>query len=137
MRANDVQYQMAIMAVAVEYRDDNEVMVAHRAYMNHVAIEPPAGGEKAHNIQTGQKLVALLKMLFERIGTSFSEADIDKMSYHTKGVGMQDDLLHAALYGMVRIANALERQDQTLVGTVDQEADTKPGMETQTSGVKR
>lgn len=127
MRANDVQYQMAIMAVAVEYRDDAEVMAAHRAYMNHVAIEPGEGHEQAHNTQTGQKLVALLKLLFDRIGTKFSEADIDKMSYHTKGVGMQDDLLHAALFGMVRVANALERQEQILAVSVgkDDEPETK------------
>lgn len=123
MRVNDVQYQMAIMAVAVEFRDDKEVMAAHREYMNHVAIEPPQGGEQAHGTQTGQKLVALLKLLFDRIGTQFSEADIDKMSYHTKGVGMQDELLHAALYGMVRIANALERQEQMLAEQVVSQAD--------------
>lgn len=119
MRANDIQYQMAIMAVAVEYRDDKSVMAAHKAYMNHVEIEPAPGSEEAHDKVTGQKLVALLKLLFDRIGTQFSEADIDKMSYHTKGVGLQDRLLHEALYGMVRVANALERQEQIIDGSVE------------------
>lgn len=120
MRVNDIQYQMAIMAVAVEYRDDPPIMAAHKAYMNHVEIEPAPGAEEAHDKITGQKLVALLKLLFNRIGTDFSEADIDKMSYHTKGVGMQDRLLHEALFGMVRVANALERQEQVLAGAVGQ-----------------
>ncbi len=120
MRANDIQYQMAIMAVAVEYRDDPAVMAAHRVYMNHVEVEPAKGGEEAHDKLTGQKLVALLKLLFNRIGTDFSEADIDKMSYHTKGVGMQDRLLHEALFGMVRVADALERQEAVLAQSVAQ-----------------
>lgn len=120
MRVNDIQYQMAIMAVAVEYRDDSAVMTAHRAYMNHVDVEPAKGGEEAHDKITGQKLVALLKLLFNRIGTDFSEADIDKMSYHTKGVGMQDRLFHEALFGMVRVANALERQEAMLAGNLTQ-----------------
>lgn len=118
MRANDIQYQMAIMAVAVEYRNDEPVMRAHRDYMNHVDITPSAGTEEPHHKITGQKLVALLKLLFKRIGTEFSEADIDKMSYHTKGVGEQDRLLHEALLGMVRVANALERQERLLADSM-------------------
>lgn len=126
MRANDIQYQMAIMAVAVEYRNDHDVMAAHRAYMNHVEITPAPGAEEGHDKVTGQKLVALLKLLFKSIGTEFSEADIDKMSYHTKGVGMQDRLLHEALFGMVRVANALERQEQIIAGSVGQD-EADPG----------
>lgn len=115
LRPNDVQFQMAIMAVGVEYRKDETVMLAHSEFMKHVELPVSEGNEQSHDKQTGQKLVALLKILFKRIGTDISEAEIDKMSYSTKGVGMQDDLLHGALAAMIRIAKTLENQEQMMI----------------------
>lgn len=126
LRPNDVQFQMAIMAVGVEYRKDEKVMFAHSEYMNHVGLPVAPGHEEAHNKVTGQKLVALLKLLFKRVGTEISEAEIDKMSYATIGVGMQDDLLHGALAAMIRIAKTLENQEKLMIGqTLDETDQTK------------
>lgn len=121
LRPNDIQFQMAIMAVGVEYRKDKAVMNAHSEFMKHVSLTVAPGTEQTHDEQTGHKLVALLKILFERIGTKISEAEIDRMSYSTKGVGMQDELLHGALAAMIRIAKTLENQEQLMIrGSLDE-----------------
>lgn len=108
-RPHDVQFQWAVMAVAIEFRKDKTVMAAHLAYMRHVGLPVPNGGELAHDRITSQLLSSLLKVLFTRTGSKMSEADIESLSYYTVGVGKRERLLEEALQGMVRIADTLEK----------------------------
>jgi hypothetical protein len=107
--AND-QYQWAIMAVAIEYRNDKEVMAAHLAYMRHVGLQVTPEMAAVHDRQTGEKLSTLMKLLFARVGSKISEADIDSLSYYTVGAGKRDEIIVNALIAIVRVANTLEEQ---------------------------
>lgn len=111
--AND-QYQWAIMAVAIEYRKDKEVMAAHLAYMRHVGLPITPETAVAHDKQTSEKLSTLMKLLFDRVGSKMSEADIDSLSYYTVGAGKRDELVANALTGIVRVADTLENQMKLL-----------------------
>lgn len=109
-RPHDAAYQMAIMAVAIEFRKDREVMAAHLDLMRHVNLPAVPGGEQAQHQLMNQKLVSLMKLLFNRTGSKISEADIESLTYVTIGFANREKLLEDALHGIVRVADTLEKQ---------------------------
>ena len=109
-RPYDIQYQWAIMAVAIEFREDKTIMAAHLDYMRHVHLPFSPENAAAHDKTTGDKLSSLLKLLFSKVGSKMSEADIESLSYYTVGVGNRERLLEDALTGIVRMADYLDKR---------------------------
>lgn len=102
----DPGYQMAVKAVAVEFRNDAEVMKAHREFMNSANLGP----DSAVAAQTHQKMVALLTVMFARLGTKVSEDDVRGMSYTSVGFVQREALVEGSLKAIGRIADNAEAQ---------------------------
>lgn len=100
----DANYQMAIRAVAVEFRKDAQVMSAHRDFLD--AANLPNGPPGF----TAQKLVKLVALLFDRIGSKVSEDDVRGMGFVSVGFVEREQLLQDTLKAIVRVADTLEAQ---------------------------
>lgn len=100
----DANYQMAVRAVAVEFRKDTQVMAAHRDFLDAANLpNGPAG-------LTAQKLVKLVALLFDRIGSKVSEDDVRGMGFVSVGFAEREQLLQDTLRAIVRVADTLEAQ---------------------------
>lgn len=106
----DPGYQMAIMAIAVEFRKDREVMKAHREFSNAAN----AGVDEAFSVFTRQKLVTLVTLLFARVGSKVSEDDVKGMAFVSVGFAQREQLLTDTLGAIIRVADALEAQLELL-----------------------
>jgi hypothetical protein len=107
----DPGYQAAIREVAVEFRNDQAVMSAHREFLDAANLGPSGPVE-----MTAQKLVKLVALLFNRIGSKVSEDDVRGMGFVSVGFAERERLFNETLKAIVRVADTLEAQLNLLKG---------------------
>lgn len=111
----DVAYQMAVRAVAVEFRSDRAVMGAHREFLDAANL-----GAAGSGAVTSQKLVKLIALLFDRIGAKVSEDDVRGMAFVSVGFAERELLIRDTMRAVIRIADTLEVHRDSMPQHVNQ-----------------
>lgn len=123
----DAQYNGAINLIPMEFNDRKDIMAAWQKYIEAVRLRPTEENRQAQNEIVTATQSTLIYKITKYLGYDISENDIRSTAYLSGGFVDRDNLMLGSWHAMIRIANALERQSETIEQVSPNQVEPAPG----------
>ncbi len=105
-------YSEAINLIPLEFHGNRSIIKSWESYMEVVHTRPSEENRERHNQNMTISQTKLIHEISKELNYDLSESDIQFRHYTSQGYGDRDDLTIQAQVAWVRIAAALEAQNQ-------------------------
>ena len=107
-------YQSAIVLIPMEFQGNNNVLGARKQYLDHVGARFPDDPKQLerHHDETAIRQTALIEAIATALSIDIKAADLMAGRYLAQGFTERDALSVSAAKAWIRIADAMEKNNQ-------------------------
>ena len=116
---SDANYSTAINMIPVDFSGNKQIYRAWQEYIATITFSPKDEEKEKHHQVVVTKQTVLIDVIAKFLGYEISQTDIQNSAYAAGGFIARDNMTLDAMNAWVRIANALEYQNQALIDNRD------------------